>query len=100
MKPGKLAAYIHTNFSLSASGDAVFLFSPKGVFLDSVVFGFQHQDVSWGRCAAGDNQFAFMSPSPQYLNKISCAVGIDEPNSATTKAYYNAIQQQLVIESN
>lgn len=90
---------IHANFSLSAAGDAVFLFGPTGDFIDSVVFGFQHQDVSWGRCANGDNQFAYMSPSPLYLNKTSCAVGMMESSTVQTKVYFNAAAQQIVIES-
>ncbi len=40
---------LHTGFSLSASGEGVYLFATNGALLDSVVFGLQLADLSVGR---------------------------------------------------
>jgi hypothetical protein len=43
---------LHTGFSLSASGEGVYLFATNNVMLDSVVFGLQLSDLSVGRFGA------------------------------------------------
>ena len=42
-------AVLSTEFGLSGSGDAVYLFAADGTLIDSVVFGFQATDFSIGR---------------------------------------------------
>lgn len=49
--------YLHANFSLSASGDQVYLVNKEGVFLDSIYFNSQLPDVSYGRCPDGTGSF-------------------------------------------
>ncbi len=52
----------HTNFKLGASGEAIGFFDADGVSLiDSVVFGAQFLDVSYGRSPDGEDDWGFMA---------------------------------------
>lgn len=61
---------LHTNFGLSAAGEAVVLTAPDGTTLvDSYVFGAQTVDVSEGRNGDGNaNWVFFTSPTPNSSN--------------------------------
>jgi hypothetical protein len=60
----------HTNFKLSASGEQIGLFSPTGALIDSVTFGEQQADVSFGRFPdGGDDWFFFDQPTPAATNQ-------------------------------
>ncbi|MGE5295272.1 MAG: PEP/pyruvate-binding domain-containing protein, partial [Solirubrobacterales bacterium] len=60
----------HTNFRLSKDGETVSLFDADGVtLLDSVQFGPQTKDVSYGRSLdGGDSWQTFSSPTPGQSN--------------------------------
>ncbi|MCH8546380.1 MAG: CotH kinase family protein [Cryomorphaceae bacterium] len=61
----------HTNFRLSASqGEYVIITAPNGIdIIDSVSFGPQRTDVSYGRYPDGSNQWAyFKAPTPGESN--------------------------------
>ncbi len=62
---------IHMNFKLSADGEVV-LFTDKdnngNSLLDSVSFGTQDTDISFGRYPNGEGPFYKMNPSPLYYN--------------------------------
>lgn len=58
---------LHANFKLSSSGESVFFCDTdanSNAVLDSVTFGGQTVDVSYGRPAASPAQFQIMSPTP------------------------------------
>ena len=61
---------LHANFKLDANGEEIGLFKSDGVtMLDSVVFGEQTSDISYGRYPDGsDNWRFFGSPSPAAEN--------------------------------
>jgi len=63
---------LHLDLKLSGSGEAFGLSRATDsgfVFLDSVIFGNQSTDVSWGRFPDGENAFSFfMNPTPGYQN--------------------------------
>ncbi|MHC4325719.1 MAG: lamin tail domain-containing protein, partial [Planctomycetota bacterium] len=61
---------LHTNFKLDAGGEELGLFDSDGVTLiDSVTFGEQTADISYGRHPdASDHWQAFGSPSPASQN--------------------------------
>jgi spore coat protein CotH len=62
---------LHASFKLSSSGESVFLCDTDGnsnAVLDSVTFGGQTVDVSYGRPAANPTQFQTMSPTPDAMN--------------------------------
>ncbi len=52
----------HTNFKLGASGEEIGLFDSDGVSeIDSIVFGAQFLDVSYGRSPDGEDDWGFMA---------------------------------------
>jgi hypothetical protein len=61
---------LHTNFKLAADGEEIGLFKSDGTtMIDSVVFGEQTSDISYGRHPDGtDNWRFFGSPSPAAEN--------------------------------
>ena len=61
---------LHTSFRLSASGEAVGLMHPDGVtIIDSITFGQQVRDVSYGRIKDGHSDWKFFNtPTPGASN--------------------------------
>jgi Lamin Tail Domain len=55
--------YYHLNFSLSKDGEEIGLFSPEQVLIDSVTFGPQISDVSYGRQPDGANNWYYFGES-------------------------------------
>ncbi|MBI5475011.1 MAG: CotH kinase family protein [Ignavibacteriae bacterium] len=53
----------HTNFKLSASGESIGLFSASGSVIDSLSFGPQLTDISYGRCPDGATSWYRLSPA-------------------------------------
>jgi hypothetical protein len=84
----------HTNFGLSASGEVVFLFAPNGTTLiDSISFGNQKTDISYGRISDGAANWAyFTSPTPGASNASATPyIGfLDPPIFSQTSGFYNA----------
>lgn len=54
---------IHTNFKLSASGESIGLFSPTLQLIDTITFGAQQTDISFGRFPDGTNNWYKFSPA-------------------------------------
>lgn len=81
---------LHASFSLSADGEAVALFTPAAAgsqLVDSVVFGPQTTDVSFGRRPnGGDTWVFFAEPSPGATNDVAAAT----PTPATTSLALSA----------
>ncbi len=60
---------LHSNFKLSKDGEAIALYDPQGLILDSIIFSEQAKDVSFGRISDGDPAFSFFStPTPGTSN--------------------------------
>lgn len=64
---------LNTGFSLSASGDAVYLFTTNGQVADGVAFGFQVADLSLGRTASGWSLSS--APTPGAANATNALLG-------------------------
>jgi hypothetical protein len=96
---------IHCNFKLSSNGENIYLSNQAGQFLDSLGFGPQQTDISFGRCPDGVGNFiAFTSPS---YNSQNCVVGLDEvahynfnifPNPTKTNFYINSKNGEYIHE--
>lgn len=70
-------AGLHANFALSKSGEAVVLSDSSLILIDSVVFGAQVTDSSWGRCPDGSGAFGRMAPSFAASNcTVNCCIGM------------------------
>jgi len=60
---------LHTNFKLSSSGEFIALTNPDGqTIIDTLFFGAQIEDVSFGRFPDGSSQWVEMSPTPGSSN--------------------------------
>ncbi len=60
---------IHTNFALAKGGEFVGLRTPAGVLVDSVSFGPQQDDISYGRTASAPHGWVFFeTPTPGAAN--------------------------------
>ncbi|MDP3148622.1 MAG: CotH kinase family protein [Ignavibacteria bacterium] len=65
-------AGLHTNFKLSADGEFIALTSPDGVtILDSISFGTQYADTSFGRLPDGESTWTFLKPTPGQKNLLT-----------------------------
>lgn len=81
---------IHANFKLSAGGEFLALTDSDGVtLLDSITFGAQQKNVSFGRFPNGADTWGFMSPSPWLAN-----------NPITTVQKMNIVPDQFFLSQN
>lgn len=65
---------LHSTFRLSRTSDEIGLFSPEGIAVDSVIFGFQSSDVSQGRFPDGNtagSQYYMPNFTPRTNNIIT-----------------------------
>jgi len=88
---------LNTNFNLSASGEEIGLFSSNLILIDSIRFGQQLSDISFGRKDDKNTlKVFFKTPTFQKTNTESeYFLGICENPSFTTKSgFYNS----LVVE--
>ncbi len=60
----------HTNFKLSGGGEQVGLFAPDTTVVDTITYGEQQTDVSYGRYPDGADNWIFMThPTPGASNR-------------------------------
>lgn len=79
---------IHTNFKLSASGEFIGLVESDGIsIIDSLSFGPQTTDISFGRLPDGGSNWIFMTPTPGTTNNI---VSVDDEEFIPTEFSLNA----------
>ena len=75
--------YWHTNFKISASGEAVILSDSNGTIIDQVYVPASLTDVSYGRISDGKLPWIFQEPSPGSANTgkaiISDSVSVSLP---------------------
>lgn len=61
---------LHANFKLSAGGEGLGLFAADGTPLDTLTFGPQTSNISYGRSTDGGGSFAFFTvPTPMASNE-------------------------------
>lgn len=94
-KDDKGGAQPHTNFKLSASGEAVVLSSPTGNVIDQVNFAQQISDISYGRRPDGTGPWAFYPrPTPDAKNTGDTVAGQTQPPTfSLSSGFYNGSQQ-------
>ena len=80
---------LHTNFKLSSLGEELALVLPDGItVVDSIIFGSQITDHTWGRQTDGDLTWVdFSYTTPGYSNNQT--VGIDSPQLPRFTVYPN-----------
>lgn len=96
-QPGQ--GVLHADFKLSANGETVAIFQREGAGYgerESLNFGQQKPDVSWGRYSDGSAFAVFMQPTPGASNVAS---GTGETDPLPLKMYPNPFSQQLFIQA-
>lgn len=75
---------LHASFGLNASGEAVGLFASDGLTeIDSVIFGEQLDDVSYGRLPDGGSTWNFLTPTDGSSNSLADVVDPEEHDLVT-----------------
>ncbi len=83
---------LHSNFKISASGEAVYLADSDGNIIDEVAFGPQAADISYGRYPNGSGPFRAMLPTFMAVNEL--ATSNDEPGLSDSFSGYNNVLRQ------
>jgi hypothetical protein len=66
---------LHTNFKLDADGETIALFAADGSLVDSLTFGEQIQDISFGRTSDGGSNWNYLTdPSPGEANFVDTSL--------------------------
>ncbi|MDT3696212.1 MAG: CotH kinase family protein [Ignavibacterium sp.] len=79
---------IHTNFKLSKDGEFVALINNDGIsIIDSITFGEQTKDISFGRQIDSGSNWVFMTPTPGSTNNPT---SVDDDDVVLTEFYLNA----------
>ena len=88
------ATGLHTNFKLGKSGEALVLSDADSSALDSIRFGVQADDISFGRLPTEPLTWTFFSPaSPGEANDITHTVPMTpEPLFSQAGGFYSGIQ--------
>jgi len=80
---------LHTNFKLSAGGDEIYLYDTDDESLiDSVDFGNQSTDISYGR-DANDNWRFFPYPSPGWENNDAYLGAVGDTKFSHNRGFYD-----------
>ena len=84
------ASALHTDFKLSAGGEQVGLYDPSGAVVDTLSFGEQTTDISYGRVPDGSEVWAFMStPTPGAANTAGTSGGLAAaPTVSVVSGFY------------
>ncbi len=83
--------FIHTNFALSGAGEFIGLSSPSQIFIDSITFGPQTADKSFGRKPDGSsNWLIFLSPTPGQSNDSLSPLPLPTPTFSHASGIYNS----------
>ncbi len=85
-------AGLHANFKLSTTGEDIGLFDIDGsTLIDSITFGEQAVDVSYGRYPdAGDTLQFMVAPTPGGTNRSGYLGLVSEPKFSQKRGFYTA----------
>ena len=90
---------LHASFKLSSDGEEIALYDADGVLIDSVVFGDQIQNISFGRRPdGGPDWYSFAFPSPDMPNSGDVYQKTANPVFSLPAGFYDE-EQILEISS-
>lgn len=91
----------HTNFALNADGEFLALVAEDGAtVIDSISFGSQSADVSFGRFPDASAAWTFLQPTPQSSNLLTEVKNglIIVPSEFSIQAFPNPFNPEVTIE--
>ena len=93
---------LHTNFKLSASGEQIGLYDISGgVPIDTLSFGVQTTDVSYGREADGGETWTFFTePTPGSSNNPTAPVAIGVENTPSSVPAGSIASWRITLANN
>jgi hypothetical protein len=82
----------HTNFKLSASGESIGLYSPTLQLIDTVTFGEQETDISFGRFPNGSNNWYKFNPSTPGSANLETGIFnvLPQPNISHQSGFFSS----------
>jgi hypothetical protein len=89
---GKATPGLHANFKLSVDGELVMLIDNDANgnrILDSISFGLQKTDISFGRSPNGTGQFRFLEPTPLERNDRGASISSSKGDKFTISVFPN-----------
>jgi len=90
---------LNTNFKLSGGGEHVGFWSPEQVFVDSITYGPQIADTSYGRFPDGaENWYMMPDFTPNEANRYVDAIIENESNVSLSQNYPNPFEGETTIE--
>jgi hypothetical protein len=89
---------LHTNFKLSSAGETIAIFAADGTtLLDSISYGAQTTDISFGRTTDGGNIWAtFTSPTPDASNDPT-TLNNEINNTNSILIYPNPANEEIYV---
>jgi hypothetical protein len=80
----------HTNFKLNASGESIGLFDASARVVDTLRFGAQHADVSYGRSPDGTPTWYRLLPASPGSTNLPSQILLDPPILSHPNGFYAA----------
>ena len=95
--------WCHTNFKLSKAGEQIGIFTRNGAVVDTLTFGVQIPDVSYGRRTDGSSEWCYFGePTPGTSNTTAGTLNTEfasKPEFSLASGFYDGIQA-VTISSN
>lgn len=80
---------LHTSFKMDGSGEEIYFFNSNGTILDSIIYGKQEADYSFGRSASDGSWVYFTEPTAGEANSEVCFSGISgEPVFSIASGFF------------
>jgi len=88
----------NTNFKLSGGGESIGFWSPEQVILDSITYGAQEPDTSFGRYTDGTNNWVKMPTfTPGMANQYVDGIFENDMNISLSRNYPNPFSNETTI---
>ena len=90
---------LNLNFKLSGGGEHIGLWDPNQVFVDSLTYGEQYPDTTYGRFTDGTNNWYLMPDySPGEPNRYTDAIAEFQDGNSFSICYPNPFENETKIE--
>ena len=90
---------IHTNFKLSTNGEFIAITNSDGIsVIDSITFGLQLADISYGRYPDASDNWNFLNPTPGAGNGLTDVRDESIPKEFSITAYPNPFNPVTTIQ--